>query len=151
MARVQNDTMKVLKGNLKLALPTFVQVDGVNSGNPTLQLSADSTPATGEEVAFLMIIPKSYPGFPQSSLANATNADGGPSTVQLALETSASANISVWTTAHLLQVMHEVARANMDLEVYLRANGAIPTVADITAANLKVTIPSDVRHPNSGM
>lgn len=148
MSRRANEAMELLKAALKLELPSFVLTSGNVNGDPTLQVAADATPAAGEEVAYIKIVQRSYSGFPTISLASAE--DGRAHLVQMALETSAVANKSVWLDADLLRLNARLKDLNMEIELYLKANGAIPVEADITSANLKAVIRADVRHPNAG-
>jgi hypothetical protein len=146
------DMMSILKGNLKLALAsTFILTDGVVSGDPVLTITADNTPATGEDNAYIKILQKSYTGFPQSSLANATNKDGQPSKLQLVVEESATGGQAICKAAFLARLMHEASLLNVDIELYLSDTTVVPVEAQITAANLFAEIRSDARHPNAGM
>lgn len=148
MSKRANDMMLLLKEALKLELPSFRLSEGSSSGDPTLQISADASPATGEEVAFLKIIQRSYSGFPTPSLASSE--DGRAHLLQIALETSAIANNSVWSDINLSKLVARLKDLNVEIELYLRANGAIPVEGDITSSNLKGSIRADVRHPNAG-
>lgn len=148
MSKRASDVMQLIKEALKLELPSFVLTEGSSSGDPTLLVSADATPATGEEVAFLKIIQKSYVGFPTISLASTE--DGRSHTLQVALETSAAANISVWKSIDFAKLMARLVEANIHIELYMRAFGAAPQESDITSGNLKGEIRADVRHPNAG-
>ena len=101
-----------------------------------------------EEVAFLKIVPKTYSGYPTISLASSV--DGRPNLVQIALEKQGANTLTLWTAANYSKFMAEVTKMNVEVEIYLRANGAAPGEADITGAPAGV-IRADVRHPNVGM
>lgn len=148
MSRRANELMLQIKEALKLELPSFSFTDGVVSGNPTLLVSADATPAAGEAVAYLKMIQKSYVGFPSPSLASSD--DGRTHTLQLVLELSAVAGVSVWSSINFAKLMARLQESNVHIELYLRANGGIPVEADIVSGNLVGEIRSDVRHPNAG-
>jgi len=148
MSRRSNEMMLLLKEALKLELPSFDLIEGLSSGDPTLQIAQDVTPAAGEEVAFMKMIQKTFAGFPIPSLASAD--DGRTHTLQIVLEESATAGISVWSSLDYSKLFARLVESNIHIELYIRANGALPGEADITAANLVGEIRADVRHPNSG-
>lgn len=149
MARV-DDIMQLLKSQIKLVLPSFVLTQGSDSGNPTLKVEADATPATGEENAFIRLTQKSYSGFPTISLASSV--DGRPDLLQIAVEADATtAARSVWSEANWAKLLVEAAKMNVEIELYIRATGAAPAVGDIIDANLRARILADARHPNVGM
>lgn len=143
------DIMKLLKANLQIALPTFTLTEAVSSGDPTLKVSEDATPATTEDVAFVKLISKSYSGFPTVSLASTV--DGRPSLLQVVLEKQGANTLSVWDAGNLAKFWREVMAMNVDIELYMNANGDDPEEADIDAANLVAFIAANVRHPNVGM
>lgn len=149
MSRRSNEAMLLLKEALELELPSFVLTQGDSNGDPTLQVAEDSTPATGEEVAFIKMAQRSYVGFPTPSLASAD--DGRSHVLQLVLEESAVGGVSVWSSLNFAKLVARLEKeANMDVEFYIRANGAIPGEADIVAGNLVGEIRADARHPNIG-
>ena len=148
MSRRSNEIMLLLKEALKLELPSFVLTEGVSSGDPTLQVAADATPATTEEVAFIKMIQKSYSGFPTPSLASSE--DGRCHSLQLVLEESAVGGVSMWSSLNLAKLMARLVEANVHIELYLKGIGSIPVEADIVSGNLVGEIRADVRHPNSG-
>lgn len=148
MARV-DDIMTLLQSQLKIVLPSFQQTRGSNSGNPTLLFTADATPATTEDNAFIQLTQKSYSGFPTVSLASSV--DGRPDVLQIALEKSATATISVWTTMNLAKMLHEAMAMNVEVEIYLEDNGTVPSLTSIDPAKLAGRVLADARHPNVGM
>jgi len=148
MSRRSKEAMLLLKEALKIEFPTFVLTEGDSSGDPILQVAEDATPATTEEVAFVKIIQKTYTGFPTPSLASAD--DGRAHVIQLVLEESAVADVSVWKSLDLSRLIARLKDVNMDIEVYLKGLGAIPAEADIIAGNFQGEIRVDVRHPNIG-
>lgn len=150
MARA-NDMMSVLKGNLKLVLPsTLTLTEGVVSGDPVLTIN-DGSAATGEDNAYIKIKQKSYSGFPQSTLANATNKDGQPFLVQLVVEESATGGDTLVSALFLARLIHEITMLNAEIELYLSDTTVVPVEAQITEANLFGVIRADARHPNQGV
>lgn len=148
MSRRSNEVMLLLKEALKLELPSFVLTEGSSSGDPTLQVAADSSPAAGEEVSFIKMIQKSFSGFPTPSLASAD--DGRNHTLQVVVEESGVAGISVWSSLNYSKLLARLVEANVHIELYIRANAGLPVEGDIIAGNLVGEIRADVRHPNSG-
>jgi hypothetical protein len=148
MSRKANEKMALLKDALKLEFPSFTLTESFVSGDPALLVSEDATPAVGEEVAYVKMVQKSYTGFPQISLASTE--DGRAHTLQVVVEESASAGISVWTTLDLSRLIARLAQMNVHMELYMSANTDLPADGEITTGNLKGEIRSDVRHPNSG-
>lgn len=150
MARV-NDIMTLLQSQLKIVLPAAVLTPGSNSGNPTLLVSKSASPGVaGEENAFIQLQMKTYSGFPTISLASSV--DGRPDVLQIALEAdAATATRSVWSEINWAKLLKEAAAMNVEIEIYIRANGAAPALADITAGNLQGIVLADARHPNVGM
>lgn len=148
MSKRASDMMLLIKEALKLELPTFVLTQGSSAGDPTLQVAADATPATTEEVAFLKIVQRTYSGFPTPSLASAE--DGRTHVLQLVVEESLVAGVSVWSSLDFARLLARLVEAKVHIELYIRATGAIPVEGDIIAGNLVGEIRADVRHPNMG-
>lgn len=149
MSRISDEKALNLKDALAKVLPSTYTLSLASvSGNPVLTISQSSTAVAGEENATIKIVQKSYSTFPTISLASSE--DGRPHLIQVALETSGTAGISVWSTANFSQLLGRVLEQNIDCEVYMRANGTVPSTSDITAANLKTTVRTDVRVVNSG-
>jgi len=149
MARV-DDIMKLLQAQLKLVLPAYTQAPGSNSGNPTLTLSQSATPTAGQENAFIQLQMKTYSGFPTISLASSV--DGRPDVLQIVVEADATtAARSVWTEIDWALFAHEAMAMNVEIELYIRANGSVPVLTDITSGNLVGRVLADPRHPNVGM
>jgi hypothetical protein len=141
--------MALLKDALKLEFPSFTLTESVVSGDPCLLVSADDSPAAGEEVAFIKMTQMAYTGFPTPSLASAE--DGRAHLLQVVLEKSAGdALTSVWKSFDFARLIARLAQMNVLIQVYMRANATIPGNADIAVGNLSGEIRSDVRHPNAG-
>ena len=146
--RRARDMMLLLVRALELALPDFTLTEGSSSGDLTLQVAEDATPAAGEEVAFIKIVQRFYAGFPIPSLASSE--DGRAHIVQLVAEESGTAGTVVWGTFTWSQLLARLKDTNMEIEVYIRANGDFPVEGDIASGNLAGTILTDPAHPNSG-
>jgi hypothetical protein len=152
MAR-QDDVVKLLVSALKYSLPTFSVVQGVDSNNmPTLSVlptSDNGTAVAGHENAFMRLAPRSYTGYPTISLA--TNVDGRSLVWDVVVEADANtAARSVWSEINWATLISSVFDMNIDTNLYIRANGSVPVLGDITSGNLKGTVQTDPRHPNSG-
>ena len=151
MSRNSQEKAVLIRENLLKVLPSgYDVVIGDSVGNPTLTISEDSAWATGDEFAFIRIVQKSYTSFPTISLASSE--DGRTHVLQLVLEESASAGISVWSAINLAQLLARLTEQNMDIELYLGANTVrVPQVADITPTLFDGVIRTDTRVVNSGV
>lgn len=136
-----NTLMLKLKEMLKLKLPSFVQTDSVDTnGYPTLLLSADSTPAAGEQNIFIRIITDSTAFV--DSIGNSQSVYS-PHVIQSVEEASTVANVSLLTLANRAQIDWSISRLGCKEEKYLRANGTAPGLSDISSANLKAKVADD--------
>lgn len=115
------------------------------SGFPTITIN-DGTPATTEQNFFIRVI---------EAPALGTNAFGltqdsyNPCVIQVAMETSTVANLGFPIESNRLAVFGEVLRMGSRTEVYLAANGTVPVVGTLIAANLKATF-DDLYYPFTG-
>lgn len=126
---------------LKKEVPTlpFVTEGFDSDGNPIATLSEDATPATGEKVIVLRVTAFSYPtakdilGLPALAF--------GPHTIQMCTESNPTlgAGADILDPAELLPVIVEIGRRGSMVEWYRSANGTVPAVAQMTAANLSAT------------
>jgi hypothetical protein len=125
-----------LADNLAVRLPLLVVTSGTDaSGNPTVNVN-DGTPATTENNLFLRVL--EMPSLGLDSLGNAQQSYG-PHVIQMAMETSTLAGLGFPTDAVRLSVMGEVLQMSTRVEVYLEANGTVPSVSSLLAANLVAT------------
>lgn len=152
MSRRARDIMVLLKEDLERELPTFTLTEGTSANDErTLLISEDATPAASEEVAFVLLKPRSYSGFPTSTLAqDGVEPDGRPHLMQVVVESSTTAGISVWSSINFAKLMARLLDQNVELELYLSANTDVPAEGEITDANLDGVIQTDPRHPNNG-
>lgn len=142
-----NALMLKLKEEIKQKLPSFVQTDSVDSnGNPTLLVSADSTPAAGEQNMFIRIQSVSTPFVDSIGQAQSVYT---PSVIQSVEEASTIANVSLLTIDVKSKLDWCISRAGCQEEKYLRANGGAPVLGDITSANLKAKL-ADAYYALSG-
>ena len=152
MSTRANQKMALLKADLKLEFPTFTISEGVvgAASNPYLVLSDDASPAIGEQVAYIKMIPRSYDGFPTASLASTD--DGRSHILQVAVEAqNGHSSLSLWTAANLTKLIARLAHMNMEINVYLSANGVMPVDATVLDATKFIAeIRTDVRRQNSG-
>jgi hypothetical protein len=148
MARI-DDIVRLIQGQASIILPAYTQAISYNSGMNDLLISQSATPTAGQENVFLQLGPKNYNGFPTASLA--VNVSGQPDVLQVVLESDAStAARSVWTAIDFSMLMSVLASMNVEMWIYLRANGTVPGLADLTAGNLVGVVLADPRHPNVG-
>jgi hypothetical protein len=143
--------MDLLYSSLQLTFPTFVLTRGENVAlNPTLTVTADATPATTEENAFIRIIPKTYAGFPTISLASTD--DGRGHLIQIVIEMLGAPDTdkAVWSSIDFTQLIARLKELSVDVELYGVALGSVPVEGDIIAGNFLGAIVSNVRHPNIG-
>lgn len=130
-----NKLMLKLKEEIKQKLPSFVQTDGVDSsGYPTLLVSADSTPAAGEQNMFIRIKTIDTPFVDSIGQAQSVF---GPHVIQSVEEASSIANVSLLTCANKSVLDWCISRLGCQEEKYLRANGGAPVLGDISSSNLK--------------
>lgn len=66
--------------------------------------------------------------------------------LQMVVETSSIANVSLLTAANLLPLFGEILRQASRVELYMSANGTGVGIAQITGANLKSTWEADLQY-----
>lgn len=100
-----------------------------SSGFPVVSVN-DGTPATGENNVVIRIIEMPSIGFNSVGVAQDSY---GPHIAQVVLEQAAGlTGVSLVAEVVKNRVFLELAQQHVRVEVYIRANGAIPTVSDIT-------------------
>lgn len=118
-------------------------VSGVDSsGNPTV---AVGTGAAGSQSAFIRVKADYDPALESDAVGNAQRRYA-PHVIQLVLETSTIANVSLVTEVNKAKLLKEVFQFGTKVELYMSANTNAVEVSDITSANLKATI-DDLWHP----
>lgn len=150
MGRRSRDMMLLLKEALKLELPSFVLTEGTDANDDrTLEIAEDSTPAAGEEVAFITIIPRAYVGFPTTTLAQASvEPDGRPHLLQVIVEESGTGGVALMSTITFTRIMARLLALNVEIDLFLCDNGQLPVEGN-TDTSLGI-IRTDPRHVNSG-
>lgn len=135
---------KKLKDIMTILLPsTWVITDGFDaSGNPTLTMQQDSSWAAAEQKAFVRIKHVPVDANAKDGLG-LSQREFTPHVVQVVVEASATATISVMQTKFLVPILGECLKLGSTLEVYHSANTNDPDVADITGAP-QVTFEPDI-------
>lgn len=130
-----NTLMLKLVEELKLRLPSYTYAQGVDSnGFPTLLISQSSTATAGQNNAYLKIVNAPTP-FVDS--INSPQSVFSPDITQIVLENAASGNGTVVSTAFQAQLSECIVRQGTIDQWYTRANGTVPSSADIIASNLQ--------------
>jgi hypothetical protein len=132
-----NTLMLKLVEELKLRLPTYTYTQSMDAnGFPTLLLSQSSTPTAGQNNAYIKIINAST-AFVDS--INSPQSVFSPDITQIVLESAASGNGTVDSTAFMSQLSECIVRQGTIDQWYTRTNGTVPSATDITTANLQST------------
>lgn len=116
---------------LRTGLTVLESVDG--SGNPTLAFGTLTTTSQG---AFLRL--KCQDVLTTTSLGLAGTAFG-PHVIQMVVETSTIAAVPYLTGVNMVKLLGETLKHGTKVEFYMSAEGDVPAVGEITAANLKTT------------
>lgn len=117
-----------------LARRGFTVVNGFDTnGLPTIALGAGTA---GTQSAFIRV--EAIPSIGTDSVG-LTQRAFGPHVIQMVIETSSVANVSLVTEANKLPILGEVLGRGTRVELYLSANGTAPAVAGIASGNLKQT------------
>lgn len=130
-----------LRKTLSVSTPSLLVTEGFDaSSNPQINVD-DGTPAAGEQCFYIRVI--ETPSIGNNSVG--LSADSyGPHVIQIVMETSATAGVGVPSDLNKSFVWSSALLLGARVELYLRANGAVPVVGDITAANLVTQIDSDL-------
>jgi len=120
-----------LKANLEKFFTTVSDVQYDANNTPYVTIGAMTTGTQSALVRVFALQPLGVDG-----LGLATRS-WGPNTIQVVLETSATANLAFLTAANSALVMLEAGKTGSKVELYMRATGTPPAVTDIVAANLK--------------
>lgn len=130
-AQVVRDT---LKGDLALRLPVITAANSIAgfdvNGDATLAIG---TGTAGTQSAFIRV--KGVAGFGKDILGTTQNVFT-PHIIQLALETSTIASVTLMTTANLTLLLGELLKFGVRVDLYLSANTVAPVVGTITGAPL---------------
>lgn len=136
-----------LESKLTLRLPTFTITKSVDAKGSMLLISADATPAAGEEVMAIRIKPMEEErvnsiGLPQESFS--------PSVAQVIEEAAVAFAIKTKVC-----IESELAKLGVAQERYSKTAGTVPTLAMFLAdgtvnATLDASLSNDAKWPLSG-
>ena len=129
------ELLDLLEKEVATTLPVQVETFDTD-GNPVITLSADATPAAGEKVIVLRVMPISWTA---TDIIGHTSQIYTPHKIQICTEANKAdgGGDDILTPVELLPVLAEVCRRGMIVEWYQSANGAVPATTEITASNLK--------------
>lgn len=146
--------MRELKERLQKKMPsTYVFSESQDANGSRLLISADATPAAGEQVIAIRIEAdqtafKDVLGSAQRVYA--------PLRAQVIEEASTISGVSLITLANRLQVDLEMARMGLKQERYMNANATVPAVSQfqadgsVSGSTLIASLPYDMYWPLSG-
>jgi len=145
--------IRPLKDNLTKRLPsTYVLTDSLDSQGARLLISADATPATGEQVVAIRIRGQDQQF--QDVIGNAQRTYS-PMVAQVIEEASSISGVSLITLANRIKIDWELARLGCKQERYLNTNGTVPALSQfaadgsVSSSNFNQEI-SDLYWPLSG-
>ncbi len=146
--------MRELKERLQKKMPsTYVFSESADATGSILLISADSTPAAGEQVIALRILAEKT-AF--TDILGSAQKVYAPLRAQVIEEASTIANVSLITLANRLQVDLELARMAVKQERYLNANTAVPAVSQfasdgsVSTSTKVASLAADMYWPLSG-
>lgn len=146
--------MRALKDNLQKRLPsTYVFSDSLDSQGARLLISADSTPAAGEQVIAIRIKGQDTQF---NNVIQQAQTVYTPMICQVIEEASTIAGVSLITLANRAQIDCEINRLSVKQERYLNANGTVPAVSQfaadgsVTGSTLAASVSPDLYWPLSG-
>lgn len=146
-AKSQSLMMK-LKSQLEKRLSSYTFLEQMDaSGNPVLRVSADATPAAGEQVFCVRI------KMQDTQFDNSIGLDQRvytPCVCQIIQETG------ILTLANQVVLDNEVSRMGVTQERYRNTAGTVPALTQfaadgsVTGSNFEIRISSDLKWPLSG-
>jgi hypothetical protein len=146
--------MRDLKERLQRKLPsTYVLNQSEDASGSILLISADATPAAGEQVVAIRIEAEKTAFTDVLGLAQKVYA---PLRAQVIEESSTIAGVSLITLANRLQIDLEIARTGLKQERYMNANATVPAISQFSAdgsvasSTLIASVPFDMYWPLSG-
>ncbi len=138
--------MRSIKEGIGRRLPTYTLTQGLDTaGNPVLLVSADSSPATTEQVAMIRVRPVDL--IFTNSVGN-TQENFAPHFVELCLEADGTLTSTArLTEANQVAIKGEVLKQSGIYIGYLLASGTVPAIASVdtqmVAANQVATFELD--------
>ena len=146
--------MRVLKNNLQQRLPsTYVFTESQDSQGAMLLISADSTPAAGEQV--VAIRAKGQDQQFSDVIGNAQRTYS-PMVFQVIEEASTVSGVSLITLLNRIKIDMELARPGVKQVRYLNTNGTVPALSQfqadgsVSGSNFNQEISPDLYWPLSG-
>ncbi len=146
--------MRELKERLQKKLPsTYVFTESSDVQGSRLLISADATPAAGEQVVAIRILSEQTAH--KDVLGNAQRVYA-PLRAQVIEEASTISGVSLITLANRLQIDLEMARMGLKQDRYMNANTTVPAVSQFAAdgtvsgSTLIASLPFDMYWPLSG-
>lgn len=119
-----------LKANLEKFFTVVSDVLFDTNGVPYLTIGAMTTGTQSALVRVYAVQPLGVDGL------GLTPMSFGPHSVQIALETSATANLAFLTAANSALLMLEAGKTGAKVELYMRTTGTAPALTDLVPANL---------------
>lgn len=145
--------IKPLKDSLTKRLPsTYVLTESLDSQGARLLISADATPAAGEQVMAIRIRGQDQQF--QDVIGNAQRTYS-PMVVQVIEEESTISGVSLMSLSNRIKIDWELARLGCKQERYMNANTAVPAMSQfasdgtVSSSTLNQGI-SDLYWPLSG-
>jgi hypothetical protein len=120
-----------LKDNLSKFFTVVSDVLYDANGVPYITIGAMTTGTQSALVRVFAVQPLGVDGL------GMTPRSFGPNSVQIALETSATANLAFLTAANSALLLLEAGKTGAKVELYMRTTGTAPALADFIADNLK--------------
>jgi hypothetical protein len=135
---IERELSDKLKKFVAATLPVATESADAD-GNPVLTLSADATPATGEKVVVIRVMPIQRPTA-KDSLGNPGITPSGH-VIQVCTEANyegaTDSVLDILGPKELCPILIEVGRVGCNVEWYQSANGTVPSTTQMTAGNLK--------------
>lgn len=123
-----------LKKTLASSMPVVTESQNATDASPVVTFSADATPAAGEKIVVIKVIPTGAPA--AYDVFNNAGNKYGPHIIQICTEKNYAAtndNIAdILTAGDMLSVIAEAATMGCNIEWYQTNNGTAPTEAGIT-------------------
>jgi hypothetical protein len=129
--------LQTLKNRTGLAVVKSYDVDG----NPVLSVG---TIGIGGDGCLVKLLPET--SIQKNSIGQAQEVFG-PHRIAVVFEDVSGAGAKPMTDAHKFQVLGELCNQGTAVDLYIRANGGAPVVADIAAGNLKSSFVFDIYFP----
>lgn len=145
--------MRDLKDRLQKKMAGYVFSESQDAQGSRLLISADATPAAGEQVIAIRILPEQTA---HKDVLGSAQRVYAPLRAQVIEEASTIAGVSLITLANRLQVDLELARMGLKQERYLNANTTVPAVSQfqadgsVSGSSLIASLPFDMYWPLSG-